>query len=370
MAGHVPVHSSLRLARSAVDDTALESRIAGFLAGEQSLTGLELYYELERSTPLLEFHTVMRDGPRNRDHNGLQQSYGDHNRLLMLGIDKLLEGDLAWYRTRLVENAEVSDDDLLDAFASIAALGLTRDVVVALWLAAALHDCGMLCGRGASVDVEDGVVVGRELLASLCPSGLDTLAMFVLRHHDYIKAVFLGEVPAALVADDLARIEPAMASTALIGLGLVQIAGAASLGEGRLERFRMEIWRRCLDGSALIDDSPVTRLARLLAVIPQAAPPPTQGAAGALDQLTDDERQRFLRFLASVAVHRWQRVSSDLAPDERMALLVDIAGAWDGSDADHLVLEGGAVHSGSSPAFTVSRIDTALSGIRLAVLEP
>ena len=54
------------------------------------LTGLELYYALERSTPLLQFHAILRDGPQNRDGSGLQQSYGDHNRLLMLGLDKLL----------------------------------------------------------------------------------------------------------------------------------------------------------------------------------------------------------------------------------------------------------------------------------------
>ena len=107
---------------------------------------------------------------------------------------------------------------------------------MALWLAAALHDCGMLCGRGAYVDVEDGIVLSRDLIDVLCPGPLRDLALCVLHHHDYIKGVFLGEVPAATVADDIEALVPALQPVAMAGLGLVQVAGAASLGEGRLER--------------------------------------------------------------------------------------------------------------------------------------
>ena len=73
---------------------------------------------------------------------------------------------------------------------------MPRETLVALWLAAALHDCGMLCGRGAYVDVEDGVVLSRPIIDALCPEDLHDLATFVLHHHDYIKGVFLGEVSA------------------------------------------------------------------------------------------------------------------------------------------------------------------------------
>ncbi len=358
--------------RLSVDDHgALARTIADFLAGERSLTGLDLYYQLERSTPLLEFHTVLRRGPRNRDHSGLQQSYGDHNRLLMLGLDKLMDGDLAWYSTRLDVGSEVSEVDLLACFRAVAELGITSEVLVALWLGAALHDCGMLCGRGASIDVEDGVVLGRDLVAELCPAGLDTLATFVLRHHDYIKGAFLGEVPCALIADDLALIDPAKRRMALVGLGLVQVAGAASLGEGRLERFRMELCERCLDGSALDDETVLTRLGRLLAATPNAARPTSDRAASALDGLEANQRDTLVSFLARVAVHRWQRVAEALGPDERIAALVSVADAWAGTDADHVVLAGDAPRdsASASPSFSVARMDTALSGLRFCVLD-
>jgi len=90
----------------------------------------------------------------------------------------------------------VDDDALRRCCASIAALDLSRETLVALWLGAALHDCGMLSGRGAYVDVEDGVVLSRPIIDALCPEHLRDLSTFVLHHHDYIKGVFLGEVPA------------------------------------------------------------------------------------------------------------------------------------------------------------------------------
>ena len=154
-----------------------------------------------------------REGPKNLDASGLQQSYGDHNRLLMLGLDRLVGGDLQWLRTRVNDDTAVADTDLRSVLDAVAGLDLSRDDLVALWLAAALHDCGMLCGRGAYVDVEDGIVISRDIVEALCPAPLQELAYFALHHHDYIKDVFLGEVPTEIVADALAELTAAVALT-------------------------------------------------------------------------------------------------------------------------------------------------------------
>ncbi|MGH9134470.1 MAG: hypothetical protein ACRDZZ_11070, partial [Ilumatobacteraceae bacterium] len=247
----------------------LNAIIDAFRRGDEALTALGLYYELERATPLIELHTMLRDGPRNRAGNGLQQSYGDHNRLLMFGLDKLVAGDLDWYRGRVDADDPVVDADLAEVLHAVTRLDLTRDALVALWLAGALHDCGMLAGSSATVDVEDGVVIGREVIDALCPADLRDLAVFALRHHDYIKDVYLGEVPVTLVADDLDELDAALRPVALGALGLVQVAGAASLGVGRLSAFRVRIFHHCLDGTVLEDGSRASRLGRLLASVPE-----------------------------------------------------------------------------------------------------
>jgi hypothetical protein len=322
------------------DPTPVRERIDAYLGGVEELTGLELYYELERVTSLLTFHTMLRDGPRNRAHSGLQQSYGDHNRLLMLGLDKLVEGDLDWYRARTDPIDPVADVGLQRCFDAVAAVDLSREVSVALWLAAALHDCGMLCGRGAYVDVEDGVVLSRPILDALCPASLVDLATFVLHHHDYIKGVFLGEVPVTIVADELATLPPDQRGPALAGLGCVQVAGAASLGQGRLGPQRVEIFERCFDGTALDDRSLSTRAARLL-----GADAPVDPALGV--------------FLEAAAVHGWQRVTTDLAPAERAARLTAIADRWAASGADHVVFAQGVP----------CRVETAMSGVTVLVID-
>lgn len=328
----------------------VRDRIESYVDGRSDLTGLELYYELERATSLLTFHTMLRAGPRNRERSGLQQSYGDHNRLLMLGLDRLVAGDLEWYRDRIDPADPVGDDALHRCFDAVAALELTRQQLVALWLAAALHDCGMLCGRGAYVDVEDGVVLGRPILEVLCPARLCDLATAILRHHDYVKGVFLGEVPAAVVADDLATLPVDQQPLALAALGCVQIAGSASLGEGRLNSLRLEIFDRCADGSALTDRSRATRVERLV------------GHRGADVPVPD-------AFVDTAAVHGWHRVAATLTGPERVAVLVDVATWWADSGARHVVFADDAAPLASpSDARRLSRREeTALSGVHVVV---
>jgi hypothetical protein len=338
------------------DPQPVVERIHAYLDGRAELTGLDLYYELERSTSLLEFHAMLRGGPRNRTADGLQQSYGDHNRLLMHGLDRLVAGDVEWLRTRVDPDDPVPVDALVRCVRAVADLDLTREHLVALWLGAALHDCGMLCGRGALVDVEDGVVLSRPVIDAMCPPPHRDLATFVLHHHDYVKGVFLGEVPAWLVAGDLASLPVASRPVGLAGLGLVQVAGAASLGRGRLGAFRLAIFDRCIDGTAFDDQSASTRWRRLLAVDDDDRWP----ATAALEH-----------FVERVAVHGWARVAAALSPDDRVVALAALAARHAGSGADHVVFADGCLPWSSPP--TADRIEgrteTAASGVSVLVVE-
>ena len=91
------------------DPQPVRDLLGAYLDGETDMNGLDLYYELERAAALLTFHTMLRGGPRNQARSGLQQSYGDHNRLLMHGLDQLVAGDLDWYRERLDPDDPVPD---------------------------------------------------------------------------------------------------------------------------------------------------------------------------------------------------------------------------------------------------------------------
>jgi len=353
----------------AIDNPAsLRATVEAFLRGDRRQTALELYYDLEGSTRLLDLHTILREGPQNRMSSGLQQSYGDHNRLLVLGLDKLVEGDLVWYRQRLDDAEDVSDEALLGCFRAVGALGLTRDVLVSLWIAGALHDCGMLTGRATHVDVEDGVVLARTIVETLVPAGTSGLAYFVIHQHDYIKDVFLGEVPPRYVAGELASLPDRLRPVALAALGLVQVAGAASLGDGRLSAFRPDICRRCIDGTALDGESRLTRLGRLLASAHAVDGPPTAVASSALHALGEQSVPTFERFLDRGSLHGWHRSMSDRACSDRMRLLVAVAESWSAaSEPEHVVLASRAL--GGEPEIHRTRIDVALNGSRVLVID-
>jgi hypothetical protein len=159
-----------------------------------------------------------------------------------------------------------------------------------------------------------------------------------------------------MVADDLAELPAHQRAVGLAALGCVQVAGAASLGEGRLSRLRVEIFERCFDGTALDEQTTATRWTRLLGVESPAPPSPES----ALEL-----------FLETVAVHGWQRVTAALTSTERGPLLADLAAAWDASGADHVVFAD-RVEPFAQPADldrTRRRVETALSGVSVLVLD-
>lgn len=90
---------------------------------------------------------------------------------------------------------------------------------------------------------------------------------------------------------------------------MIQVAGAASLGEGRLSRTRLEICRQCFDGTAVADLSVETRLARLLADDGLDVRERSRQAATAwIDKLEPDAREQVVSLLDAVLLHGWQRM--------------------------------------------------------------
>jgi hypothetical protein len=337
------------------DPAAARAAIDAFRVGNQPLTGLDLYYELERVSPLLEYHTILRDGPRNLSRDGLQQSYGDHNRLLMLGLDRLIAGDEDWYADRLDPAAPPDPEALQSCLATAGSLDLERDALVALWLAAALHDCGMVFQRGPHVDVEDGIVMCGGVLDELCPAEYRDLAEFALRHHDYIKDVFLGEMPARPTADALEALPSEHRAIGTAALGCIQVAGAASLGAGRLTAFRVRIFDACVHGAPLADDRSTTRLARLCTFDPERTP--------VRDDVSVEPGAEVGDLLERTGLLGWHRTTASLEDRARLDVLDALARANRDWKADHIVLR-----DGSAAAVASARVETALSGQRVAVV--
>jgi hypothetical protein len=360
------------------DPDALGGVVADHLAGTVPLAGgLELYYALERSTSLLEFHTMLREGERNRTRDGLQQSYGDHNRLLMLALDRLLAGDVDWLRDHVAAGTAVREDSLRVTADTAGALTLAPDVQIALWLGAALHDCGMLCGQGSHVDVEDGVVLAEPLLERYCPPATRPVAAFALRNHDYIKDAFLGEAPVGSIAADLAAVDPDFRTEAMVALALIQVAGASSLGEGRLTDFRLDVFRDCVAGTALADSSNELRLARLLAPAPDTigrgeAVPDVGTASDALAALDPESRADLDDLLERVFVHGWHDFTRNADHATRFVALGELAAHNRQWHADHLVIADPLRAEGDSrlPACPGAGVHDSLSGARTVAVLP
>ena len=224
---------------------------------------------------------------------------------------------------------------------------MSNDTRLALWVAAAMHDFGMFQPTQRGLDVENAIPLCRPILDALCAPSLRPLVEFAIRNHDFIKDVYSGEVPATFVAQQVAWLPTALRPTALASLGMIQVAGAASLGEGRLSRARIEICRRCFDGTVVADLSVETRLARLLADEGFAISEPSRQAASTwLEGLEPEVRERVVSFLDTVLLHGWHRVRDTAGEAARTAgilegLLYGIAECWarESPRPEHVVLE-------------------------------
>ena len=193
----------------------------------------------------------------------------------------------------------------------------------------------LLAGSGAGIDVEDGVELAAPVLDRLCPPQLRPLATFGIRNHDYIKDVFRGEVPAGYLADQLADLDVPLRAVALAVLGMIQVAGAASLGEGRLSAFRVAIFERCFDTTALDDQSAETRLARLLTAHEESI------VIGTPVMLPSEGRGLIRQFLERCPLHGWHRAwehAAEHGDDTKLRVLHALASIWAATRTDHVVL--------------------------------
>jgi hypothetical protein len=285
----------------------------------------------------------------------LQQSYGDHNRLLMLGLDRLVAGDVEWYEDRVDPESPPDADALRACVETAAATDIDRDALVALWLGAALHDCGMVHERGPHVDVEDGIVMAGAVFDELCPPEYRALAEFALRHHDYVKDVFLGEMPAGPTASAVAALPGDQRTLGAAALGFIQVAGAASLGTGRVSAFRVAIFDACVHGDPFADLGSDRRLARLCTVDPERAP--------VRDDIELEPGPDTAALLEHVGLHGWHRGAASFDDHARLAALDVLAARNLEWKADHVVLR-----AWSETALGSASVETALSGRRIAVV--
>ena len=159
--------------------------------------------------------------------------------------------------------------------------------------------------------------MSRAVFDELCPPEYRDLGEFALRHHDYIKDVFLGEMPAAPSAGALDALPSEQRAIGYAALGCIQVAGAASLGVGRLTAFRVAIFDVCVHGDPLADQRAATRLARLCTPDPERTPTrddvdvaPSPGEVDLLDQL---------------GLHGWHHRTVSLDDHRRRAILEELA---------------------------------------------
>jgi hypothetical protein len=100
-------------------------------------------------------------------------------------------------------------------------------------------------------------------------------------------------------------------------LALIQHIGAASLGEGRLSRPKLDIYNACFDGTIVSDGSPEARLGRMLfgeAAVADASA--TKRAAAVLAGLDASDRALILKLLDRTVVHGWSALRDQMIEDE------------------------------------------------------
>ncbi len=336
----------------------LRSLVNKYISGLETWTALDFFLALERFTPLMFFHLLPRKGSRNRLRNGLQQSYGDHNRLLALAIDRLASGDLAWFEQR--STGPVAN--LRQCLQLYSKLNLSRSDQSLIWLAASLHDYGKLANREYGLDAEDGLFLVGRLLEALCDPAEQAIVAFGIRNHDLIEYVLNGETPVQFISQQMLALDGHSTGLAKSMLGIIQLAGAASLGEGRVTERKTEIFCDCLDGSILSDTSLEGRLTRLIRGERRRVTTTERDSAGELiSSLPRRESTVLKQFLASVVLRGW---SPALTIQDSVEKLLRLAQVWDHEQGgcEFLVID-------KTHGKDIARLNL-LNGTRVIVMQP
>ncbi len=307
--------------RHAYDPAGLENLKAmtsDYIAGRRDLTAMEFYLELEQASLLILFHTLPRRGARNMHANGLQQSYGDHIRLMMLGFDKFDQFDIDWLVSRRWQTPiDVGRSELEESMRRYHDLDLAPSEKVAMWITSALHDYGKIFRRGYGLDAEDAAPLCKDLVEGIAPEGMSELIHYGIRNHDLIEHTVTGDTPAGFITAPLAELPEQVRPRALPMLALIQHIGAASLGEGRLSKAKLDIYTACLDGTIVASGDSETRLGRLI-FGGRAVPDPdaTARAAEWSAGMAGQDRRVLLDLLDRTVLHGWSAVRSRILDEE------------------------------------------------------
>jgi hypothetical protein len=147
--------------------------------------------DFEGSSLLFLMNLIQRKNYRNRYATGMQQSYGDHNRLMMLGIDRLTTGDWNWFLSRSLFFKEMFVGYLQNYVTSIRTR-LSEDACLRKLaiLAASFHDYGKLYRRRYGLDSYDAGFLMQEILSKICATSEETAAtIFCIRNHDIVEGL-------------------------------------------------------------------------------------------------------------------------------------------------------------------------------------
>jgi len=282
----------------------LAGRFVEHVAGRHTLTCLDVCHSLEQSTPLLLLHLIVRKGSRNRLDSGLQQTYGDHTRMLAFAIDRMAAGDTSWLADRVWKGVVMPEHTISRCIQDFLDLALDRGQQLALWLAASLHDYGKLHGRRSGLDPEDGVVLVEQLLARVEPvQDFLALVLFAVRNHDVIESVTTGEAPPSFISEQLDTLPAGQRRLALALVGVIQLAGAASLGTGRIVPSKVAIYDKCLDASITAEVPTADRARALCSAVDRGEHHFATLAVDDRQAIIRDEQARDL--LGRIVLHGW-----------------------------------------------------------------
>jgi hypothetical protein len=343
----------LELLGDALDDSILETahqRITE-LSEQDSVEGaLRTCYSLEEATPLVLLNLIRRRGDRNQLRSGLQQTYGDHTRMLCHSIDKMLMGDVDWLWDRVWQPSDIAYQEIVERVEQIQAIEMTKTDRMKLWIAAALHDYGKLYGRRDGLDPEDAATLVKPIISPWLTETDVQDIQYIIRNHDAVEYVRTGETATSTIANRPNR-QPLRVSLLNAYLALIQFCGAASLGEGRIVPSKVDIFDRCLSNQNALPTNTLLRLGLLCG----PSDDPIHGFRSAMlyePYSTIDVSNALSGLLESASLHGWAdmrialhtRATVDDAANGLMVLLSLTADRWlEMNECKHIIFRPAAV---------------------------
>lgn len=260
------------------------------------------YRKIEFASPLFLLNAIQRSGVRNELNGSIQQSYAHHIRILMRGLDALRLRDKSWFKCRYVGSEEI--DPALEELFLFSSLFRDIDLLIGIFIGAAFHDVGKLLGARYDLDARPGILLVEKLLRNQSRT-VAAVAKFIIEKHDEIEHVLTGESPKESILDHEACALYDLQSQLIPILTFIQIAGEASLGEGRLSDERIQRVFPLLRDYSNVIPTDARRIQLLL---------------GGDVKFVSQERE----LLKRVRFHRWGNLTKGFSFGRRSALISDI----------------------------------------------